>query len=189
MLRTALSLRLVLLIAAFGTAIGSLIMFWQGLTLIFEAGAGLYRHEDHKLITAAVMEATDIFLFGIVLVIFTYAIVFGFVFKLVKQDRKKLQPWMRPTGMHELKITLISAILVYLVVDFATDWAMLGTNVSWPLLVKPISILLLAGALRLFTGEPLGEDDSSSDVVPAAAPAPYPAPVPFPIQESASTKG
>jgi uncharacterized membrane protein YqhA len=189
MLRTALSLRLVLLIAALGTAVGSLIMFWQGLTLIVEAGAGLYRHEDHKLITAAVMEATDIFLFGIVLVIFTYAIVFGFVFKLAKQDRRKLRPWMRPTGMHELKITLISAILVYLVVDFATDWAILGTNVNWPLLVKPISILLLAGALRLFSGDASGEDDSSGESVPAAAPAPYPAPVPFPIQESASNKG
>lgn len=187
MLRTALSLRLILLVAAFGTAIGALIMFWQGLTLIFEAAQALYHHQDHKLITAAVMEATDIFLFGIVLVIFTYAIVFGFVFKLAKQDRKKLRPWMRPTGMHELKTTLIGAILVYLVVDFATDWAALGVNVSWPLLVKPISILLLAGALRLFTNEPSGEDDGTDT---AAQPAPsYPAPVPYPAPTSAATNG
>lgn len=174
MLRTALSLRLVLLAAAFGTAVGALIMFWQGLALTLEAALALSRHEDHKLITAAVMAATDTFLFGIVLVIFTYAIVFGFVFKLPKQDRRKLRAWMRPTGMHELKTTLIGAILVYLVVDFATDWATLGPNISWVLLVKPMSILMLAGALRLFINEPSGEDDGNGDSAAPAAPVPSP---------------
>lgn len=175
MLRTALSMRLVLLIAALGTGIGALMMMWQGLALTFEAAEAVYRHEDHKLVTAAVMAATDIFLFGIVLVIFTYAIVFGFVFKLAKQDRKRLQPWMRPTGMHELKITLIGAILVYLVVDFATDCATLGQNVSWTLLVKPMSILMLAAALRLFANEPGSEDDGTGETAQSAAPAPMPA--------------
>jgi len=176
MLRTALSLRLVLLVAALGTGIGALILLWQGMATTMHALAALYRGDDAKLVTAAVMGATDIFLFGIVLVIFTYAIMFGFVFKLPKQDRRKLRAWMRPTGMHELKTTLIGAILVYLTVDFATDWAELGHNIRWTLLVKPISILLLAAALRLFANEPSGEDDSSSDnghnaAPPAAAPA------------------
>lgn len=176
MLRTALSLRLVLLAAAFGTAVGALIMFWQGLALTLEAALALGRHEDHKLITAAVMAATDTFLFGIVLIIFTYAIVFGFVFKLAKQDRKKLRAWMRPTGMHELKTTLIGAILVYLVVDFATDWATLGHSISWTLLVKPMSILMLAASLRLFINEPSGEDDGNGDTAPSPIPAPAPTP-------------
>jgi uncharacterized membrane protein YqhA len=177
MLRIALSLRLVLLTAAFGTGVGALIMFFQGLELIYEAATALFRHEDHKLITAAVMGATDIFLFGIVLVIFTYAILFGFVFKLVKQDRKKLRAWMRPTGMHELKTTLVGAILVYLVVDFATDWAQLGDNIHWTLLVKPASILMLAAALRLFGNEPNGEDEWN-DTAPNPAPASVPTPTP-----------
>ena len=38
---------------------------------------------------------------------------------------------MRPTGMHELKTTLVGVILVYLVVDFATDWAEGGAVESW----------------------------------------------------------
>ena len=178
MLRTALSLRLVMLAAAFGTFVGALIMFWQGLTLIFEAAQGLYHHEEHKLVAAAVMGATDIFLFGIVLIIFTYAIVFGFVFKLSRQDRKKLRAWMRPTGMHELKTTLISAILVYLVVDFATDWAELGYNMSWPFLVKPMSILMIAAALRLFSNEPNTDDDSGTDTPSNGAHVPVPTPPP-----------
>jgi len=177
MLRAALSLRLVLLVAALGTSIGALIMFWQGMTYVVHAALALYRGDDGKLITAAIMGATDIFLFGIVLMIFTYAIVFGFVFKLPKQDRRKLRAWMRPTGMHELKTTLISAILVYLVVDFATDWATMGKDIPWTLLVKPISILMLAAALRLFANEPNGDDDSSSDNGHGTMPAPSPAAV------------
>lgn len=184
MLRTALSLRLVLLSAAFGTFVGALIMFWQGLALTFEAAEGLYRHADHKLITAAVMGATDIFLFGIVLVIFTYAIVFGFVFKLARHDRKKLRAWMRPTGMHELKTTLISAILVYLVVDFATDWAERGNAMSWEILVKPASILMLAAALRLFANEPNTDDDSGTEASPVGAHVPVPTPPPSPTPQA-----
>ena len=69
------------------------------------------------------MGATDIYLFGIVLVIFAYNIAFGFVFDLSKAERQVLPAWMRPSGMHELKTTLVGVILVYLVVDFATDWA------------------------------------------------------------------
>ena len=57
---------------------------------------------------------------------------------------------MRPAGMHQLKTTLVGVILVYLVVDFATDWAEGGAVESWTALVKPISILLIAGALRLW---------------------------------------
>ncbi len=158
MLRSALSLRLVMLVAAFGVGIGALIMFWQGMATTLQAVLGLYRGEDAKLIIAMVLGATDIFLFGIVLVIFAYAITFGFVFELSPDQRRKVPAWMRPTGMHELKMTLIGAILVYLVVDFATDWAEVGRNLSWELLVKPISILLLAAALRLFASEPAHGD-------------------------------
>jgi uncharacterized membrane protein YqhA len=158
MLRTALTLRLVMLVAALGTALGALIMFWQGTATMLQAAAGLYRADDAKLVTAMVMGATDVFLFGIVLVIFTYTIVFGFVFELSAEERRKLPAWMRPTGMDELKSTLVSVILVYLVVDFATDWAEGGHNVSWEILTKPISILLIAAALRLFAGGPSGDE-------------------------------
>jgi hypothetical protein len=93
------------------------------------------------------------------------------VFKLAKQERKLLRPWMRPTGMHELKTTLISAILVYLVVDFATDWATLGQDIHWVLLVKPASILMLAAALRLFVND-TGSEDDAGDVTAVADAAP-----------------
>ena len=98
---------------------------------------------------AQVMGGTDVFLFGIVLVIFAYNIDFGFVFELGEGEKERLPGWMRPAGMHQLKTTLVGVILVYLVVDFATDWAEGAAVESWVALVKPISILLIAGALRL----------------------------------------
>jgi uncharacterized membrane protein YqhA len=98
---------------------------------------------------AQVMGGTDVFLFGIVLVIFAYNIDFGFVFELGEGEKERLPGWMRPAGMHQLKTMLVGVILVYLVVDFATDWAEGAAVESWVALVKPISILLIDGALRL----------------------------------------
>ncbi|MDH4981622.1 YqhA family protein [Hyphomicrobium sp. D-2] len=151
LLRYLVSLRFVLLIAAIGTAVGAIIMFLQASLQMIGAAIDLLKGEEPKIVTAMVMGATDTYLFGIVLVIFSYAIAFGFVF-YSGAERLKLPSWMRPTGMDELKMTLISVIIVYLVVDFATDWAEKGSAMGWETLVKPISILLLAASLRLFTG-------------------------------------
>jgi hypothetical protein len=49
----------------------------------------------------------------------------------------------------ELKDTLVAVILVYLLVDFVTDWPETGGELSWQMLAKPLSILALAAAFRL----------------------------------------
>jgi uncharacterized membrane protein YqhA len=103
------------------------------------------------------MQAIDAFLFGLVLVVFAFAITFGFALDLSKETRARLPRWMRIEGISELKITLIEVTLVYLVVDFATDMVELETHVSWDMLVKPFAIFLIAGALRL-----LGNGHSAS---------------------------
>jgi uncharacterized membrane protein YqhA len=100
-------------------------------------------------VIAWVMQATDAFLFGLVLIVFAYAITFGFAFDLPETTRAKLPHWMRVDGISELKITLIEVTLVYLVVDFATDMVEVETQVRWDMLMKPVAILLIAGALRL----------------------------------------
>jgi len=97
------------------------------------------------------MAATDSFLFGVVLLIFAYSIAFGFVFDLAEPDRLRLPGWMRVQGIAELKHTLVQVIIVYLIVDFATDVSEPETRLSWDTLVLPSSILLLAGALALMS--------------------------------------
>jgi hypothetical protein len=59
---------------------------------------------------------------------------------------------MRVSGVQELKNTLVEVILVYLIVDFVTDWPDTAADLPWQILVKPISILLIAAAFYLFTG-------------------------------------
>ena len=91
--------------------------------------------------SALVMSGTDAFLFGIVLLIFTYSIAFGFVFDLPPEIRRTVPSWMRVEGIQELKNTLLSVILVYMVVDFATDWAAAEDPLPWSaILAKPVAI-------------------------------------------------
>jgi uncharacterized membrane protein YqhA len=149
MLRFALMLRHVMLIASLGTGLGALVMFWEGSARMLHAAHAVAFSDDPKAAIAHIMAGTDAFLFGIVLTVFAYTIAFGFVFDLSADQRRKLPAWMQPTGMTELKTTLVGVIIVYLVVDFATDWAESNFIESWLVLVKPISILLLAVALRV----------------------------------------
>jgi uncharacterized membrane protein YqhA len=150
MLRFAMSLRYVMLVASFGAALGALVLFWEGTAHMIGAVRHILADAEAKVVIAEVMGGTDVYLFGIVLIIFAYAIAFGFVFDMSAEQRARLPVWMRPAGMTELKTTLVAAILVYLIVDFATDWSELQRPVSWLILTKPISILLIAGAFRLF---------------------------------------
>jgi uncharacterized membrane protein YqhA len=114
------------------------------------------------------MEATDAFLFGLVLVVFAYGITFGFALDLPSAVRAKLPPWMRVEGIGELKNTLIEIIVVYLIVDFATDVAEVETRVSWDMLLKPAAIFLIAGALRLVRNT-RSEDHTHADIGSARA--------------------
>jgi uncharacterized membrane protein YqhA len=154
MLGFILSLRFVMLIASLGALAGSFMMFWLGGVKL--AGAlGLALRTDAlaaREMTAAVMGATDALLFGIVLVIFAYAVAFGFVLDASGESRDRLPAWMRVDGVAELKHTLVQVILVYLIVDFATDLAEGDAPLSWETLVMPLSIALIAGAVRLMGG-------------------------------------
>jgi uncharacterized membrane protein YqhA len=156
MLRFALLLRFVTLIAALGVAIGALLMFWLGGAKLAAGMNVVFLHEETRsmFLVTAVMEATDAFLFGLVLIVFSYGITFGFAFDLPRDVRLKLPSWMRVEGISELKNTLIEIILVYLIVDFATDVAEVETRVSWDMLLKPVAILLIAGTVRLLRNTP-----------------------------------
>ena len=168
MFRLFLPLRLIMLLAAFGALVGALLMFGLGCFKLLEAfaavggGAGAVR-----AVTGAVFAAVDAYLFGIVLVIFAYAIAFGFVFDVAPEQRARLPAWMRVGGISELKHTLVEVILVYLVVEFATDVAQAEEHVSWEALVMPIAILLIAAALRCL---PVGHREVEADEVRPASP-------------------
>jgi uncharacterized membrane protein YqhA len=152
MLRVLLPLRFVMLVAALGAAVGALLMFWLGASKTVAAVRAAAGGETATAI-GSVMGATDSFLFGVVLVIFAYAVTFGFVVDLAPEDRSRLPAWMRVEGVADLKRILVEVIIVYLIVDFATDIAETETHLDWHSLVLPASILLIAAALRLLAHE------------------------------------
>ena len=164
MLRAVLCLRFLMLIGSAGALFGAALMFWQGSAKILAALRAVATPDGASSTVAIVMSATDIFLFGVVLMIFAYAIAFGLAFELSPEERERLPRWARIEGVHELKRTLIEVILVYLVVDFATDVAESGSHQRWDLLSLPVGVFLIAGALRLMGGAHRSEESSSSHV-------------------------
>ena len=97
MIHFILSLRWVTLIAALGAALGAILMFIEGclklahaLVMVVQPSA-----DTETSVIATVMQATDAFLFGLVLIVFAYAITFGFAFDLPYSVRTKAPLWMR----------------------------------------------------------------------------------------------
>lgn len=146
-----LAFRYVMLIAALGAVLGAVLMFWQGGTDLIDATRSMAALDSAKGVTASVMHATDSILFGVVLIVFAYAIAFGFVFDLSPEATEHLPVWMRVESVSSLKQSLIEVILVYMVVDVATDWIENDPRLEWSSLVKPVAIVLIAGASRLLS--------------------------------------
>ncbi len=157
MTRILLSCRYLMLVASVGGIFGAAVMFVLGLAKLAHATRLLITGPlDPRTTTTDVMGATDAFLFGIVLVIFALTIAFGFVFDRAEGTRARLPQWMRVGSLRELKHTMIEVILVYLVVDAATDFAE-AEQLTWHALIKPATILAIAAALRLM-GNPEPDD-------------------------------
>ena len=151
MVRYLLPLRFLMLLACLWVLLGAILMFGLAGAKLQHAAEALWLggFGQAKTITAAVMGATDASLFGVVLIIFAYAITFGFVFRLNSRARERVPGWMQIENVSELKHALIEVIIVYLVVDFATDLATGDSVLAWETLVKPVSVVLIAATLRL----------------------------------------
>ena len=151
MVRYLLPLRFLTLLACLWALLGAILMFGLAGAKLQHAAEALWLGSfgQAKALTAAVMGATDASLFGVVLIIFAYAITFGFVFRLNSRARERVPGWMQIENVSELKHALIEVIIVYLVVDFATDLATGDRVLAWETLVKPVSVVLIAATLRL----------------------------------------
>jgi uncharacterized membrane protein YqhA len=156
MVRYLLSLRFLMLIACLGALLGAVLMFGLAGAKLAHGVEALWMggFEQAGEVSAAVMGATDAFLFGVVLIIFAFAIAFGFVLQVGSKMRESIPDWMQIENVSELKHILVEVIIVYLVVDYATDLATGSDVLAWLTLVKPIAVLLIASALRLMGQSP-----------------------------------
>ena len=150
-IRLFFGLRLVMIVASIGSFIGSLLMFYQGFLYLADAFDTLSdpAEGDHGVtqITVPVLEAVDSFLFGVVLIIFAYGIVVGFLVRIPERIARRLPTWMMITGVGQLKQILAEVVVVVLIVIFARVVVESGGHFERSMLVPPVSILLLAGAI------------------------------------------
>lgn len=173
-LRLIFSLRLVMLAGSVGSFLGSLLMFYQGFLFVGEAWDTLRHGSDDghvAQVTVPVLEAVDSFLFGVVLIIFAYGIAVGFVFRLPPALIRILPSWMRISGVGQLKAILAEVVVVVLIVIFArvvVEAVDHGGSFEWTLLVLPVAILMVAGAIRLLELSSHPEDDAPTSSKPDA---------------------
>jgi uncharacterized membrane protein YqhA len=150
LLQILFGFRIVMLIGSIGAFVGSLLMFAQGTVHLYEAWHLLTdAHAEAGEVTVPVLEAVDSFLFGVVLVIFSYGIAIGFVFRLPAEIARRLPAWMIIGGVGQLKQILSEVVVVVLIVIFARVVVESLGRFEWTMLVLPIAILMIAAALRL----------------------------------------
>lgn len=171
--------RLVLVVASLGSFIGALLMIYQGFLYLWDAFDTLRRPagDDHSFsqITVPILEAVDSFLFGVVLIIFAYGIVVGFLIRVPDRIARRLPNWMMISGVGQLKQILAEVVVVVLIVIFARVVVESGGHFDWSMLVLPVSIGILAGAIWLLE---LGthHDEKPKRKAKASLPADRPSP-------------
>ncbi len=149
MVRLQLIFKSLAFLAVIGLFCAALIMMTEGFLRIGQAIKALVLHESGHNIVVSVMSATDEFLFAVVLGLMAAAILCNFVLTLSDEAMAALPKWLVFHDISHVKHTLVELILVYLIVNFATDVAEAEHASNWGFLVMPAAILALAGAARI----------------------------------------
>ncbi len=145
----SLSFRTVIALAAMGMMASALILLGEAATNIYAAARAMLAHGNDQSAISLIMKTIDECLFAIILILLGAKVLASFVFNEAASAARPLPSWARPSDLAELKSTFCQAIMVYLIVDFATDMATVESKLDPGYLVLPAAILLVTGALRL----------------------------------------
>ncbi|RXE56948.1 hypothetical protein ABH15_02035 [Methanoculleus taiwanensis] len=97
-----------------------------------------------------IVDAVDAFLFGLVLLIFCFGVFNLCVRHIDGDEMEKVPRWLRVDSIGHLKTSLAQLIIVILFVNVLEFVIFEGTHaMTWTTLVIPLSVVLLAAALRL----------------------------------------
>lgn len=146
MLNFLLRLRFLVVIIVLFTFINSLILiFLAAKRSIHAYGIVFLKMESEKPPAVEILESIDLFLIGLVFLIFSLGLTKIFLGRIVdEEDESKLPKWLRIKNFFELKILLWQTILVSLVVLFVDHLFQNEGKMSWNLLIVPVSILILS---------------------------------------------
>ena len=147
-------LRFISLIAVFASGLGSILMFIIGAAktvrayLAYFGGIGYEPDASAKQTTIYIIQALDVFLIGLVLMIFSGAI-YGLFIRPEESGSIPSKSWVKIKSTTELKKILIELVIVILMVKVLEG--ALGTETGdyvWENLVVPTAILMLALAYK-----------------------------------------
>ena len=155
-------LRYLSLIAVVFSLLGSALMFLAGAAKSIKAVRIFFLGEtltvdppppahldsgDQALV--AVLQSMDAFLIALVLLIFSFGVYKLFIADIKTPKNLPGAPWAQITSIEGLKKVLVEVILVILAVLFLWEVVYLEAEASWTVLVLPLSIVLIAAALKL----------------------------------------
>jgi uncharacterized membrane protein YqhA len=155
-------LRYISLIAVIASGLGSVLMFLIGAIktgrayLTYFGGIAHQPDLSAKQAITYMIQAIDVFLIGLVLMIFAGGIYTLFVQRL-ESGATEINSWVKITSITQLKRILVELVIVVLIVrTLEGAMAIEPGDYKWENLVLPLGILMLALALK-FMG--LGKQD------------------------------
>jgi len=155
------ALRYIIFIIVIGTFLGAGLMILSGIYETWEAfmfffsneplpeELGNISHTEAAVLT--MVGSVDDYLFGLVLIIFSYGIYMLYLHDHSKTTNTEIPTWLIIKDIEQLKKTLAQVIVIILFVKFLE--VVLTTNLTWESLIIPISIALLAIGLKLLFNE------------------------------------
>ncbi len=154
-------LRFVSLVAVFFSLLGAVLMLGIGSMEVVEAfevmlsGETGHEHAKHleatEVATIQLIEATDAFLFGLVLMMFAFGIFVLFVGR-ESVHMERIPDWMHPHDIGDLKSKLAEVIIVMIFVRFLKEIVLDSGALTYEHLLLPGCAVLLALALKLMHG-------------------------------------
>lgn len=146
MLNQLLKLRYLVVIIVIFTFINSLILiFLAAKRSVHAYGIVFFNMKNEKPAPVEILESIDLFLIGLVFLIFSMGLTKLFLGKLTdEEDDSRLPKWLRIRNFLELKMLLWQTILVSLVILFVDQLFEHQDHLGWDLLIIPASILILS---------------------------------------------
>jgi uncharacterized membrane protein YqhA len=145
----SVALRAIIALAALGMMGGALVLLGEARANLLSAARATLAQDQTKSAISLVMKTIDECLFAIILMLLGTKVVASFVLDASVFAARDLPGWIKPSEMGELKSTFCQAILVFLIVDYATDMASVETPLDASFLILPAATLIIAGALKL----------------------------------------
>ena len=142
--------RYVALLAVISTLFGSVILFFLGTYEMYMLVVTFFKNHNVGAIELGFIQALDMFLFALIMMIFSMGTYDLFISKLDPAAVEGIRPdWLQFKDIDELKTSLAKVIIIILIINFFELVVTANGSLEYKFLIIPVGIILLAGGLKL----------------------------------------